>query len=140
MKELLPFFVLMACQVPDKSTQTGVTATADNDGDGYSSTIDCDDMDPHIHPSVAELCDGIDNVCDGRIDEEQSEDALIWFRDADGDGFGDPDDSVTIGDLVAELCSNESISFSLIETDVRDEIVINHDVQGQLGGLLLRAA
>ena len=61
----------------------------DADEDGFTTVTDCDDMDPHIHPSVAELCDGIDNDCDGRIDEEQSEDALIWFRDADGDGFGD---------------------------------------------------
>ncbi|MEZ4739086.1 MAG: MopE-related protein [Flavobacteriales bacterium] len=32
----------------------------------------------------AEICDGIDNDCDGDVDED-----FIWYTDADGDGFGD---------------------------------------------------
>lgn len=30
---------------------------------------DCDDRDASIHPGVAEVCDGRDNDCDGKIDE-----------------------------------------------------------------------
>lgn len=44
--------------------------TSDNDGDGYTFTDgDCDDNDPEINPGVSELCNGIDDDCDGDIDE-----------------------------------------------------------------------
>src|SRR6056300_1205698 len=36
----------------------------DNDGDGYIED-DCDDSNANVHPGVEELCDGIDNNCDG---------------------------------------------------------------------------
>ncbi len=50
---------------------------------------DCDDTDNDNHPGGKEVCDGEDNDCDGKIDEDTSVDAKSWFKDADGDGFGD---------------------------------------------------
>jgi hypothetical protein len=41
----------------------------DFDQDGYPASVDCNDSDPTIHPGAFELCDFIDNNCDGRIDE-----------------------------------------------------------------------
>lgn len=41
----------------------------DMDGDGYDETVDCDDNDPDIHLDAEEIYDGIDNDCDGQIDE-----------------------------------------------------------------------
>lgn len=41
----------------------------DADGDGYPAGIDCDDMDPSVHPGATEVCDMRDNDCDGAIDE-----------------------------------------------------------------------
>ncbi|RLI98333.1 MAG: hypothetical protein DRO99_00935, partial [Candidatus Aenigmatarchaeota archaeon] len=42
---------------------------ADRDGDGYTIGEDCDDSNASISPGANETCDGIDNNCDGRIDE-----------------------------------------------------------------------
>ena len=65
----------------------------DDDRDGFAdahcadpSSMDCDDRDPTSGPGSMELCDGRDNDCDGRIDENVA--LAAYYRDADGDGFG----------------------------------------------------
>ncbi len=52
---------------------------------------DCDDTEPAAYPSADEVCDLIDNDCNGVVDD--SEDGLIYYADRDGDGHGDPDDA-----------------------------------------------
>jgi hypothetical protein len=41
----------------------------DVDGDGYASS-DCDDSDPDVHPGAVDLKNGLDDDCDGQIDED----------------------------------------------------------------------
>ena len=65
-----------------------VACKKDNDGDGYSEGQDCNDENSSINPGVAEDCDGIDNDCDGDVDEGL---LLTWYIDADEDTHGDPD-------------------------------------------------
>lgn len=76
---------------------------ADEDGDGYgglsageacaivpgisANTGDCDDTNADAHPHAVEVCNDVDDDCDGEIDEAL---IAVWWVDADGDGFGDP--------------------------------------------------
>lgn len=59
----------------------------DADGDGFYSNEDCDDHNPDVYPGAPELCDGIDNNCDGIIDFGVPN--STYYVDADGDGYGD---------------------------------------------------
>ncbi len=58
----------------------------DEDMDGFLNYVDCDDTNADINPNATEVCDGIDNNCDGQIDEGQQLSA--YFLDADNDGYG----------------------------------------------------
>ncbi len=60
----------------------------DNDGDGYLEDEDCNDDDSTISPAASELCDHVDNDCDGATDEPDATDAPTWYEDTDGDGYG----------------------------------------------------
>jgi len=56
-----------------------------------TSLLDCDDSDPGIHPNQNEVCNFKDDNCNGTIDEGVT---ITVYRDADGDGFGDPEQRV----------------------------------------------
>ena len=54
---------------------------------------DCDDQNPTVFPFALEDCDGVDNDCDGEIDNRISVDldggwGIIFYKDRDNDGYG----------------------------------------------------
>lgn len=60
-----------------------------------SNSDDCDDTNPNINPEEIEICDGLDNDCNEGVDD-RPQDAINWYLDADGDGFGVEDESVEV--------------------------------------------
>jgi hypothetical protein len=88
---LITLLSVLGCRTEKAPTTVDDTieseaTVADLDGDGYVNDEDCDDNNASIHPGEPEVCDGIDNNCDGQIDEEV---LLTFYADNDGDGFGD---------------------------------------------------
>ena len=83
----------LGCRAGDKAiaddgaVDTGAL-TVDADGDGFGDDEDCDDNDASINGGATEVCDGIDNDCDGEVDEGVTD---TWYADTDDDGYGDPD-------------------------------------------------
>ncbi|MDG1478852.1 MAG: MopE-related protein [Myxococcota bacterium] len=109
---------LLGCS-GDKS-DTGTPPDVDADGDGVVASEDCDDNAATTYPGAVELCDGIDNDCNGNIDnnapDSDSDGTCDAFDveecdglDNDGDGDVDEEQSDTDGDgtcdaLDAEEC------------------------------------
>ena len=95
---IAPFLLLAlsACEPSDQKAGGGAldalsSGDEDNDGDGFLSGEDCDDQNAATNPGAVERCDGIDNDCDGAVDEDVTD---AFYADVDGDGFGDPNASV----------------------------------------------
>ncbi len=128
---------------------------ADDDGDGYGdssdsaeacsaptgyveSSEDCDDADADVSPSADEVCDSIDNNCDGETDDSTSIDADTWLPDLDGDGFGDDDasvDSCTAPSGYIEVtgdCDDSDAAINPDATEVCDEA--DNDCDGDIDG------
>jgi len=83
---------------------TNYSFYADDDSDGYGATsdsvlactppdgfvlnkLDCDDSNAAIHPDAAEICNSIDNNCNGETDEGLP--LFTLYADIDDDIFGD---------------------------------------------------
>lgn len=104
---------------------------ADEDGDGFgnssisqfacsppvgfvSDSTDCNDSllnGGQIHPASAESCNGLDDNCDGAVDEGV---LSLWFADEDGDGFGNSS--------VSQLACSQPAGFVSDNTDCNDSL------------------
>ncbi|NNF82537.1 MAG: hypothetical protein HKM99_07310 [Flavobacteriaceae bacterium] len=89
----------------------------DRDGDGYydrenpCSEVDCDDTDAAINPSAPEVCDGIDNNCDGLTDPPVPGVYTVVMFDSYGDGWqSEQGILVTIDDTAISVTMQSSYS------------------------------
>jgi len=123
MRWIATSLVFVACTGadPDPTTPTDGPCTpdewyvdADRDGFGAGDLVegcaedrplsssdldtDCDDDNRDVSPDGVEACNGIDDDCDGGIDDADPDDdptgTTLFFVDGDGDGFGDPQATV----------------------------------------------
>ena len=102
---------LLACTSDSKISNIEPEANIiiDQDGDGYPNSEDCNDNNAQVYEGALELCDGLDNNCDGNIDEGVTSE---YFFDEDGDGFGNPSYSL-------QGCSLEE-GYAINGTDCND--------------------
>jgi hypothetical protein len=69
----------------DASVPTTTDTGPDADADGYSASGgDCDETQPSVFPGAPEVFDGLDNDCDGMLDEDAPP---VDPEDADADGW-----------------------------------------------------
>ncbi|MBK9371854.1 MAG: VCBS repeat-containing protein [Deltaproteobacteria bacterium] len=80
----------------DNYGSTAYTKTQCSQPSGYTAlSTDCDDTTAKSYPGAAEYCDGVDTDCDGTKDEGDALDADVYYKDADGDTYGDPGSTTT---------------------------------------------
>ncbi|PJA45083.1 hypothetical protein CO174_04570, partial [Candidatus Uhrbacteria bacterium CG_4_9_14_3_um_filter_50_9] len=68
------------------------TSDCENPGDYVTDNTDCDDTEAAANPGETEVCDDIDNNCDGDVNEGLTR---TYYVDADGDGYGDSSSGTT---------------------------------------------
>ncbi len=84
----------------------------DADGDGECEDVDCDDTDAAVYSEATEVCDDVDNDCDGLTDDSDTSVASAgkstFYRDADGDGYGVSTTTVSRCDAPSGYVSNST--------------------------------
>ena len=99
----------------------------DLDGDGVAFDADCDDGDPSVFPGAEELADGLDNNCDGEVDEGTVND------DLDGDGWSAADGDCDDADAAISPDATE-IPYDGIDQDCSARDLVDVDGDGYNGG------
>ena len=112
------------------SIDDGLTFTTyylDGDGDGYGAGVgfslcsnpgisystvngDCNDADGAVNPGATEICNNIDDDCNGSIDDGLT--FITYYVDGDGDGYG--------AGAGSSLCSNPGAGYSTVNGDCND--------------------
>ncbi len=134
------------------NTSTTITVNRDVDGDGFDAEAwggtDCDDTSARVSPDETELCDGLDQDCDGAADEDFDLDLDGYFDDigcASGDDCDDADAAVNPAavddcDGIDNDCDGEA-DVSAAPTTATGEVAsatLSATVSGQLWGNLYR--
>ena len=127
------------------------TYYGDADGDGYGDSantteamctppigyvednMDCDDNDPAIYPGATEVCNGIDDDCDGTVDEGLTN---TYYADDDADGYGDPDDTIMACSPPAGYVANDGDCNDADATINPDAAEVNDGIDNDCDGII----
>ena len=126
--------------VDESDAVDAMTWYLDVDSDGYGIPVaqascsqpsgyvdnqdDCNDSNVTISPAALEVCDDVDNNCDGTIDESSATDAVTWYLDADADGYGDSAVSIVSCEMPTEYvedsgdCDDSDIDINPASVDI----------------------
>ena len=133
--------VLVACngkdpeQNPNEDDSGSPVVDNDVDDDGVLAADDCNDNDAAIHPGADETCNGFDDDCNGTIDDDL---LATFYRDADGDSFGDLDDMASAcampGGFVTDAtdCNDGDAAIHPGATEVCDLGGVDEDCNGDV--------
>ena len=130
---------IAACSMPSSGFVTNGNDCDDNlwfyldqDGDGFgipqlagcgvTNAEDCDDLDAANNPLIPEVCNEIDDNCNGEIDEFVQQ---IYFIDADGDDSAEENerkDAKELEDVKAELAQLEKLAKAKISEEARAQM------------------
>jgi len=129
----------------DNETEWFLDADSDGYGDSSNSIFacdqpsgrvsndnDCNDYNSAINAGATEICDDIDNDCDGRTDDDDAgmdiSTANTWYLDSDGDGFGDLENTTLMCDWPLGYspdstdCNDSDYDINPDSTEICDEI------------------
>ena len=81
-------FVPNPQQVDTDQDGQGDACDTDDDNDGDPDTTDCAPLDKKIHHGATEICNGTDDDCNGRTDEDGAQGCTEVYPDVDKDGYG----------------------------------------------------
>ena len=133
-----------------------MTYYVDIDSDGYGNAntsldtcamptgyvldnTDCDDTDAAVNPGATEVCDGIDNDCNGTIDDGL---IMTYYADIDADGYGDTNSSIDTCVMLTGYvldnsdCDDLDANVNPSMTEICDD-AIDNNCDGQIDELCL---
>ena len=131
LKTLLPALLLLsACyqkepSISEHGRSPQSADTTDNDGDGYSeATGDCNDVDPATYPDAVEICDQVDNDCNGVVDDNiEGRIGVGVYVDLDRDGYGNSTEPMTVCDYVLNDAASAQVSVDSGDCDDQNAFI-----------------